>query len=87
MLKSEWYELGHKEKYQWLKNELGVTQEQIEGSLRQEKRCVEGKESESLVNETNIISSTLIKSQLPSLSETKFDVVSIDEYSQVSITH
>jgi len=43
-------------------------------------------ESERLVNQTPIIGSTLIKSQLYPLVNTKFDVVFIDESSQASIT-
>ncbi len=43
-------------------------------------------ESERLVNRTAIIGSTLIKSQLYPLANTRFDIVFIDESSQASIT-
>ena len=43
-------------------------------------------ESEKLVTQTPIIGSTLIKSQLYPLTNTRFDIVFIDESSQASIT-
>ena len=61
----------------------------VKAQLKQlltEKRELIKTESERLVNQTPIIGSTLVKSQLPPLAGVNFDTVLIDECSQASFT-
>jgi len=83
--KDEWYKIGHKEKYQQLKSELGRLKSRLR-ELCDERNTMLMEESERLVTEAKIIGSTLIKSQLPPLKEERFDIVLMDECSQASIT-
>jgi predicted DNA helicase len=66
--------------------------EKLENVSSELKKCIEERnemlkrESEKLINETKIIGSTLIKSQLSPLESVFFDTVIIDECSQASVT-
>ena len=83
-IKDEWYKIGYKEKFEQIKIKLQKNKSELK-NLCEERNKMLSKEYIELVSSSNIIGSTLIKSQLPPLAEERFNTVLIDECSQVSI--
>lgn len=84
-LMKEFYKLGHWEKYEVIKERLRSARSRLK-ELCEERNRMLREECEKLVREARIIGSTLIKSQLQPLVTERFDMVLIDECSQVSTT-
>jgi predicted DNA helicase len=84
-LKTEYYKIGLKEKYDSLKARIAHSKVRLK-QLFEERNTMLSRESEKLVQDAMIVGSTLVKSQLRPLKNENFDVVLIDECGQASIT-